>query len=74
MTDRVATLTVILDKEYRVDDIESIIDAIQMVKGVHRVKQGEVCDGNHYMNKSTVAMDLWGKINKVFKDEMGMNA
>lgn len=37
MTDRVRTLTVVLDRDYRDDDAESIVNAIQMVKGVGSV-------------------------------------
>ncbi|MFA5423138.1 MAG: hypothetical protein WC374_04715 [Phycisphaerae bacterium] len=39
MTNRVKTLTVILDKEYREDDAEAtIINAISMIKGVMHVE------------------------------------
>jgi len=37
MTDRVISLLVTLDKEYRADDIQVIIDAIKMVKAVSDV-------------------------------------
>lgn len=48
MTDRFLTLTVVLDRDYRDDDAQSIIDAIKMVKGVLSVK-GNVADGSEYM-------------------------
>lgn len=54
MTDRIATLTVVLDREYRDDDVQHIVDAIQMTKGVLKVELGEVVDANHYMNKATI--------------------
>jgi hypothetical protein len=38
MTDRIHALTVILDKEYRDDDVEYIINAIRMIKGVSKVE------------------------------------
>lgn len=41
MTDRVRTLTVLLDEEMRTDDIERVVSAIQMVKRVSAVKLGE---------------------------------
>lgn len=34
MTDRIRTITVILDQDYREDDAEPILKAIRMVKGV----------------------------------------
>ena len=66
MTDRVATLTVILDREYRTDDVEYIQNAIHMVKGVSEVHLGEVCDANHYMNKSL----LGDKFRRAFHDSI----
>lgn len=50
MTDRIRTMTVVLDKEYRVDDAESISDAIRMIKGVSKVVDGEPTRGD---------MDVW---------------
>lgn len=58
MTDRIATLTVILDREYRDDDVQHIVDAIQMTKGVLKVELGEVVDANHYMNKELIVLAI----------------
>ena len=38
MTDRIRVLSVCLDKEYRDDDCEAIINAIKMVRGVSDVE------------------------------------
>jgi hypothetical protein len=38
MTDRTRHLTVMLDGEYRLDDIEHLIKAIEMIKGVYKVE------------------------------------
>jgi len=38
MSDHTVVLTVVLDKDYRVDDAESIMFAIRMIKGVLSVK------------------------------------
>lgn len=38
MTDRVRTLIVVLDRDYRDDDVQSIVDAIGMIKGVAGVE------------------------------------
>lgn len=40
MTDRYQTLTVVLDRRYRDDDIKAITEAILMLKGVEEVKLG----------------------------------
>jgi len=37
MTDRVRTLTVTLDRDYRTDDVQAVINGIQMIKGVSGV-------------------------------------
>jgi len=37
MTDRTKVLTVLLDQEYRDDDVEAIKNAIRMVRGVVKV-------------------------------------
>ena len=37
MTDRVKALTVVLDKDVRIDDVEALMDAIKMLKGVRKV-------------------------------------
>ena len=34
MTDRVNTLTVVLEQEMRIDDVEDILTSIRMVRGV----------------------------------------
>jgi hypothetical protein len=38
MTDRIRHVTVTLDKDYRDDDIEPVIEAIRMIKGVAEVE------------------------------------
>jgi len=37
MTDRIKGLTVILDKDYREDDVEVIVQAISLLRGVQQV-------------------------------------
>lgn len=41
MTDRIRSLTVILENDTRTDDVESVTDAIRMVRGVHSVTLGK---------------------------------
>lgn len=47
MTDRLHSLTVVLDKVRRDDDAEDIIEAIRMIKGVASV-EGNVADPSFY--------------------------
>lgn len=61
MTDRYVGLTVALDKDYREDDAEKIIEAIKMVKGVLDV-QPAVMDPAHYFAETRVRADLIKKL------------
>lgn len=50
MTDRIRSMTILLDKDYRVDDAAAISDAIVMIRGVSKVVFGEPTKGD---------MDVW---------------
>jgi hypothetical protein len=39
MTDRINALTIVLDKDYRDEDAQAIIDAILMIRGVMHVTE-----------------------------------
>ena len=54
MTDRVQRLHVTLTKEYRTDDVQSIVDAISMVKGVAKVDLADPIDASDYMARTSV--------------------
>jgi phage-related baseplate assembly protein len=41
VTDRIRTLTVILDRDTRDDDVQSTVDALLHIKGVARVELGK---------------------------------
>lgn len=58
MSDRVQTLTVTLDKEYRTDDIQPILDAIRCMKTVKSVKHGKILDPDNYVARQTVLSDF----------------
>lgn len=61
MTDRLNTLTVVLEQPIRDDDAEVIINAIKMVKGVLSVK-GNVADHTEYMAEERARQDLGQKL------------
>lgn len=48
MTDRVNHLTVILDRDYRDDDVQDLVKHIGMLRGVLKVK-ANVADPAEYM-------------------------
>ena len=72
MSDRTMSLTVVLDKDYRVDDAESIINAIKMIKGVGTVGVN-VADSGSYVAYSMARMDLektlWDALHEKSKKE-----
>lgn len=58
MTDRHRTVTVLLDREMRSDDLEHILAAIRMIKGVSSVEAGPVDDMHAYVAIETAKNDL----------------
>jgi hypothetical protein len=69
MTDRVQSLTVMLDQDYRTDDVQMIVDAIAMIKGVHRVELGDAVSSSDWFARERARMDLASKIYDVLKPE-----
>ncbi len=67
MTDRIQGLTVALDRDYRDDDVEAIVNAIMMVKGVKGVTKS-VVDTADYTARVRALTVVQGKILDVFKD------
>ena len=57
MTDKTINLIVSLDKEYRTDDAEFIVNAIKMIKGVLSVDIN-VCGDLVAMNKYAIKQHL----------------
>lgn len=60
MTDRVRTLTVLLDKEYRDDDVREITNASGMIKGV--VKVENIISTTEWMAIETARRELGEKL------------
>ena len=48
MTDRVKGFTVTLEKDTRIDDVEFILNAIKMIKGVLHVKPSITKSDDHF--------------------------
>lgn len=68
MSDRTVSLTVVLDKDYRVDDIDSILNAIRMVKGVINV-DANVADSDTYIAYTRARYDLSDRLWKALNTE-----
>lgn len=66
MTDRLKGVTVVFDRDIRVDDAEAILAAIQMIKGVARVAPS-ISTSDDWMNRERVRIELVEKIFEVLK-------
>lgn len=65
MSDRINSVTVVLNREIREDDCEPLLIAIRMIKGVLRVTPN-IADSSEYMAieraKEDLRHKLWGVI------------
>lgn len=61
MTDRVKGFTVTLEKDIRIDDVEDIINAIKMVRGVAHVEPSITTSDDH-MNREMIKNDFKTRI------------
>lgn len=67
MTDRIQGLTVALDRDYRDDDVEAIVNAILMIRGVKSVKKS-VVDMGDYTARVRAVTQIQERLFGVFKD------
>jgi hypothetical protein len=71
MTDRIRHLTVVLDRDYRDDDLKEIISAIKHLRPVASVK-AHVVEAGDYINREVVRsemeLQLYEAIRGVFED------
>jgi len=67
MTDRVKGLYVALEEDYRTDDVECIIEAIKMIKGVTNVRESIVNPDDHF-NRERVKREIRNDIMKLYRD------
>lgn len=61
MTDRISALTVVLNRDIRVDDVEVVTNAIRMIRGVASVELN-VVDPLEHMARMRVRNDIESKL------------
>jgi hypothetical protein len=71
MTDRIKGLTVALSRDIRDDDVEEIVNAIIMIKGVSGVTKSKV-DMSDYTARVRVLHRIQDKVLDVFREESGL--
>lgn len=57
MTDRVKGFIITLTEYIRIDDVQRIKDAVQMIKGVFDVTES-ICESDDHMNRMRVKSEL----------------
>ncbi len=67
MTDRVRTLTVTLDRDFRTDDIETIIGWLKGVKYVADVQLGPVVEMGDHIARQEFRQRTLGDVAKVLR-------
>ncbi len=67
MTDRIKGVYVALDRDYRTDDAEEILNAIKMVKGVSDVTVN-IVDFDDWNNRSRIRQELSAKLWEALHD------
>lgn len=58
MTDRIRTLTVVLDRDMRTDDVEGVKQTIGMIRYVADVQDGAVVNSDDWLNRSTALREF----------------
>lgn len=67
MSDRVKGLTVVLDKDYREEDIEMIKEFILQIKGVRTVKES-IVNADDLINRARITIEIKEKIYDFLKE------
>jgi len=67
MTDRIKGFTVALDNDIRIDDVEFIMNAIKMIKGVNNV-ESLVSDSSDFIARSRYKSEVQAKIFKMLDE------
>lgn len=69
MTDRIKGFVVTLDSDMRIDDIDQILNAIKMIKGICSVEPS-VSNFDDTMNRERIKSELRGKFIEFLKENL----
>lgn len=69
MTDRIRSLTVVLDRDTRTDDAQGLIDAISRMRGVDAVLQGDPVSPNDHVNRMVIRVELRKRLWDALEDD-----
>lgn len=71
MTDRIRTLTVILDRDIRKDEVQAVTDALRMVRYVADVQPGPAVDMEQHAARHIAWLKMQQKLIDFIRDELG---
>jgi geranylgeranyl pyrophosphate synthase len=63
MTDRIRHLTVVLDADYRDDDVASIVEAIRMIRGVAHIEE-HIVEAQDQLARMAVRSEIESALHK----------
>jgi hypothetical protein len=69
MTDRIKGFTVTLENDIRIDDVEEIMRAIRMIRGIANIEPS-VSTSDDQMNRQRIKYELRSKFYKFMADEL----
>lgn len=69
MTDRVKGFVVTLEKDIRIDDVESLMQAIRHMRGIANVEPS-ISNPDDSINQSRIKSELRGKMYDFIKENM----
>lgn len=69
MTDRIKGFTVTLEHDIRIDDVQGLIDAIRLLKGVAHVSPS-VTTADDHMNREKIRGEFRNKMVDFFNDNL----
>lgn len=73
MTDRIRTLTVVLDKDYREDDVQVFVETIKMIKGVGKVTLGPTTGAHDAIARMTLATEVETRLHEAIESVFKQN-
>lgn len=68
MTDRIHSITLVLDENVRVDDAEYLLNACRMLKGVISA-DGNIAEFDSHMAETRARMDMLSRVCETIKAE-----
>ena len=70
MTNRIGSLLVVLENDVREDEVDHLLKAISLIRGVMSVAKGPVMDGNAYVLESRIKRAVYKQLTDLATEMM----